>query len=511
MPKALPRLVRWILVLATCAACGKGGDKKDAKKEAGPAVPVATPIALPTLGVDRVTRFNFIYDKGRPAHDKAEVAFKKKDWTEVRKQAEAAINKDANHYDARRLLGIALAQGGEHAAAVDHLVSGIAADYLHYGPVYEAEPHLEAFRATQHGQDVSRLATQIRDEYKRRIAGGVWFIARRSPFRYETYGPQSLYSRGELYAYDRESKRYMRLTHTGHEVVGFLRSRSGSEVAVIGFDKVDRPKDEGPPLIVRGWMQTFDPTTWASTMKKVTFGPARAISVHYGDGDQLLVGQAPSADRWNLGEWTASSVDRSTAKLTKVATSLGVPRIELTLDEGRVVFPGTGDGVTATWAGDPARTAQLAIGGTSIPVPESGQAAQETVAVAPGGAHLAFATAVDPCAKDAAPSLYVAAAKTGALKHVLTARSRFTTRWIDATTLAYEDGDGAIRLWDATTSREIQKIENKSGVALAVISLASAPLCKGAPPTTEPTGSAGSADEMPPEEGSASGPVVTPQ
>jgi hypothetical protein len=54
------------------------------------------------------------------------------------------------------------------------------------------------------------------------------------------------------------------------------------------------------------------------------------------------------------------------------------------------------------------------------------------------------------------------------------------------------------------------RIENKAGVGLAVLSLASAPLCKQAPPTAE-TGSAGSGgDDMPPEEPSG-GPVTTPQ
>jgi hypothetical protein len=83
---------------------------------------------------------------------------------------------------------------------------------------------------------------------------------------------------------------------------------------------------------------------------------------------------------------------------------------------------------------------------------------------------------------------------------LLTAKSRFTTRWLDDNTLAYEDGDNAIRLWDVTTGREAMRIENKAGIALDVLSLASAPLCKQAPPTAD---AAGSGDEMPPEEGSA--------
>jgi hypothetical protein len=464
---------------------------------------------LPVLGAERVTRFNFPYESGRTAYDKAETALKKQDWPEVRKQAEAALAKDPNHYDAHRVLAVALAQTGEHAAAVDHLVAGIAADYYQYGPLLEKEPLLEGFRATQHGQDLARLAGQIRDEYAKRIAPALWFIGRRSAFRYNKDGVQPLTSRGELYAFDRETKRYFRLTHTGHQVAGFVRAKSTPEIAVLGHDKGDRPKD-GPPLYARAWVQTIDTSTWQPTMTKITFGPARAIGVAYGEGDQLLVGQAPAADRWTLGDWSVSSVDRTTAKLTKVGTPLPAPRIELTLDEGRVVLPGSGDGVTATWSGDPARTAQLAISGTSIAVPESGQAAQETLAVSPGGAYLAFATAVDPCAKDAAPSLYVATAKTGGLKHLLTAKSRFTTRWIDGNTLAYEDGDSAIRLWDATTGREAQRIENKAGVALAALSLASAPLCKQAPPSAE-TGS-GSGDEMPPEEPAGSdGPVTSPR
>ena len=81
---------------------------------------------------------------------------------------------------------------------------------------------------------------------------------------------------------------------------------------------------------------------------------------------------------------------------------------------------------------------------------------------------------------------------------MLTAKSRFATRWIDANTLAYEDGDGAIRLWDATTGREAMQLENKAGLALDVLSLASAPLCKQAPPTADRPARARADDAMPP-------------
>jgi hypothetical protein len=171
--------------------------------------------------------------------------------------------------------------------------------------------------------------------------------------------------------------------------------------------------------------------------------------------------------------------------------------------------------------------------GKPIQIPESGTAAQASIAVSPGAAHVAFATAVEPCAKDTAPSLYVADAATGTYRHLLSARSRFATRWLDAGVLAYEDGDGAIRLWDAGTGRQLARLEerasgaeDRSGMALDALSLAAAPLCKQAPPTVD---AAGTGDELPPEEpaagssatggsggsatgpGIGSGPITTPQ
>ena len=491
MLTSLPRIA---LVVLLFASCGKGGNKKTEKHDGAVAPPVAAPISLPTLGVDKIARFNF--GDSSKTHDLE----KKGEWQELRKYAEAAVAKDAMNLEAQRQLGLALANTGEQAAAVDHLVAAIAGDYYKYGDV-ASEPALKDFLTTQHGQAVTQLAGQIRDEYAKRIKAALWLVGRRASFKWpDKPGVQAGYSRGEVYAYDRDNKRFYRLTHTGDQVAGFIRAKSGTEIAILGYDKLDRGKDPSPPLVARGWVQAFDTSEWKNTTPKMQLNPARAVSLYYGDGDQLLVGTAPATNRWDLGPWVVWSVDKSTGKMTKVATPLGGPRIELTLDEGRVIPGKAIEGITATWTGEPGRAPELDLGKGVPPihVPESGQAAQETVAIAPGSGFVAFATAVDPCAKDTAPSLYVANGKTGALKHVLTAKSRFATRWIDSTLLAYEDGEGAIRIWDATTSRESQRIENKAGLALDVLSLAAAPLCKQAPPTAE---QGGSGDEpMPPEE-----------
>ena len=122
-----------LLVLAL-VSCGNKSSAPAKAKDDDAAGPTAAPLAMPALGVDQIKRFNFLYEAGAPAHEKAVAAYRKKDWAAVRTQAEAALAKDPTHLGSHRLLVAALAQTGEPAAAVDHLVTAIAADYLQYAP-----------------------------------------------------------------------------------------------------------------------------------------------------------------------------------------------------------------------------------------------------------------------------------------------------------------------------------------------------------------------------------------
>jgi hypothetical protein len=541
------------VVMLALIGCGNKSQAPAKAKDDAAAGPPAAPLAMPALGVDQIKRFNFIYEAGAPVYDKAVAAYRKKDWAAVRAQADAALAKDPMHLGAHRLLAAALAQTGEPAAAVDHLVTAIAADYLQYAPTL-TEDDLKDFLASPHGPSVKALAARIHDEYARRIGSGIWLVGRRSPFKWpKDLGVQVSTSRGEVYAFDRESRRFFRLTHTEHQVAGFVRSPSGGEVALVGFDKIDRPKPEGKaegktdarpepkpdttpetkadakaakpdakasaagaeaaPLFARPWVQIYETAEWKPSTPRINLPPSREVTIGYGAGDQLLVSTAQATGRWTVGEPAVSSIDRTTGKLTKVTSAPAALRVVVSLDEGHLVR--VPDGVIAAWTGDPPVAASLKLAGPggekTIQIPESGMASQASVTMSPGGAYVAFATAADPCAKDAAPSLYVADARTATYKHLLSARSRFPTRWLDATVLAYEDGDGAIRLWDATTGREAIRLEDKSGIALDVLSLAAAPLCKQAPPTVD---AAGAGDEPLPAEdspGTGAGPVTTPQ
>lgn len=514
------------LAFALAAACGKKSEAPRPKDDATVA-PTVSPIATPPVGIDAVHRMSF---SQQGSFTSATTSRSKRDWGEVRKHAEAALTKDPHHPDPRYLLGIAFAKLGEPEAAVEHLVAALAGDYYKYAPLLEKDEDLKEFFATPHGASVKEVRGKIKAEYERRSASGVLLVARRSSFGWpQTPGVVTHSSRGELYAFDRETKRYLRLSHTEHRVAGFVRSATTSEVLLLGYDKIDRPKaakDEDPtPLIKNAWLEVLDGTTWQRVGQRAELGDGREISVGYGPGEQILVATAPASGRWSVGAPAISSLDRSTGRLTKVSGALPVPRIAFTLDEGRVIRGA--DGVKGAWTGDPPTAPSLTAGAATIEVPESGAAAQSTVALSPDKSYVAFATAVDPCAKDSAPSLYVADTKTGTLKHILTDRSRFATRWIDATTLAYEDGEGAIRLWDAKRDGrggQVLRLENKLGeprrgevklgMALDVLSRELTPQCKQQQPAAEPgagsgatSGSgagagAGSGDEpaMPPEE-----------
>lgn len=509
-----------VIALATFFACGGKKEQRSsasAKEDAGgSAAPTVAPIATPPVGVEAIKRMAFYWSsEGQDYLKKAVPALnaKTRDWAAVRAGSEATLAKDPHHYDAHRSLASALVQTQEYASAVNHLVTALAADYAKYAPKLAEDPDLAELWKTPHGTALKEVVAKIGEEFGKRASGGLWIVGRRNSFSWpHKPGVQTSTTRGEVYAFDRETKRYLRLTHTNDQAAGFVRSAAGNEVAVLGFDKIDRPKADDPtPLVARAWISVIDTTTWKQIAKATITTPAREIALGYGAGDQLLVATAGASGRWGTTAPTTFSIDRSTGKLTKVKSEPPLPRISFMLEEGRALRA-VDPAIKATWTGEPPTASSLQLGATTIQIPESGAAQQASLAVAPKTARVAFVTAVDPCSKDAAPSLYVADGKTGALKHLLTAKSKFATRWLDETTLAYEDGDGAIRIWDATTGREAMKLENKPGLALDVLSLQAAPLCKQAPPTAD-TGSA-AADELPPEEGSGSGsagPVTKPR
>lgn len=511
------------LALALVLGCGKGKGKEgaDGSRGSGSAgastTPEPPPVQLPALGAESPRRFNYLYGEGAAAYDKALAAYKAKprDWAAVQAGAEAAIAKDAFHLDAHRLLAAAQAQNGDYTAAAGHLATALAGDWARFGSSLATDAEFATFWASPTGKQLAEATKALGEEHLRRGKAGLWLLARRTTFRLPNKsGVQSLTTRGELYAYDRELRRYLRLTVTDHSLAGFVRSPSQREVALLGYDKVEIPADAAgkvsldgakPPILARPWALTLDAETLAPIGKRAVLPKGRRVGVGYGAGDQLLAYAMAADGRWGVAPAAYVAIDRTTGKTTKTAATELEASVELALEDGEVQAPVAGLSVEGAGEGE-AELSRLALaGGVEVRIPESGRARRGSVSLSPGGAHLAFATAADPCSAEAAPSLYVADGKTGALRHVLTGKSRFAVRWVDEHVLAYDDPDGMVRLWDAGTGRELVRLSEKSGLSLAVLAMSAAPVCKSAPPTAE----TGEQEEAPSDSG-GSEPVVNP-
>src|SRR5262249_342991 len=161
------------------------------------------------------------------------------------------------------------------------------------------------------------------------------------------------------------------------------RAGSGGEVALVGFDRVERAKaDDTAPVFARAWLQVYDTVEWKPSTPRIALGAAREIALGYA-GDQLLVATAAATGRWTVGEpgvggggggggsgaaGGAGSVPRAGGAPRGPGT--GVPR------EGGRVARGRG-GVTGGGPGAPPMTSTLKTPvGKPIQIRESGEASQ---------------------------------------------------------------------------------------------------------------------------------------
>jgi hypothetical protein len=515
MTRQLSALAMIVLALAACG----GDDKKAAggsSSGSGTGAATIAPLAVPPLGVDAIKRFNYVYGPAQKEYEKVVAAYKAtpRDWGAIRAAAEATLAKDADHLDARWALGEALASTGEPAKAAEALLTALAGDWLRWGPGLAQDPDLAGFVGTPHGKALLDASAQLDAAVTQALATAPLVLGRRSGWKLPKPGTGYAATRGEVYAYDVAAKRFLRVTHTDHTVAAVLRGPSG-ELLLAGFTHAqvtDPTKITGTgraagtaaaPLLTRSWVSAWSPKDRTVTAKQAAIGKARFVWAGYGPGEQVLVTTATASGRWSPGDFTTHVVDRGAGKLTRTKdVAIEGPRIQMTLDDVVIVR----DGGWPTTLEPPVQDALAAV----VPADERGMPELASVALSPNGARLAFATETDPCAdQDAAaqPSLYVADAKTGAYKHVLTAASRFGLQWLDDDRLLYEDGSGGLRVYDAAARREVGKLGERAGLALHALAPSAAPLCQSEPPADDPT--APDEDELPPEEpGPASDPAA---
>jgi hypothetical protein len=510
-----------LLLLGAC-----GGDKKSDQAKDDKQAEIAK-LTMPPIGVDAVKKMNYVYGDASKLHAKCVDAYKKKDWAATQAACEAVLAKDAGHLDAERVLATALAQQGNFEGTTPHLVNALAGDFLRWGPKLPEDKELADYLASPHGKALIALHLEMKAKVEQAIAKGVWVIGRRSTFKWPAKSGGAT-TRGELYAWTEDDRRFLRITHTDHQLAAWLPAPTGDEIALIGYDKAELPDAKDPKAktvapTIRAWVQTIDGKTFEPRGKRAVFKAARAVSVTWGPGGQLLVTTMKAQGRWGMQPGQTFSIDETTGKTakTKPAQDPASGKVMVSLDES-VASAGAGGLKLTPSTQDPSLISEITFSSTNktIGIPQSGVADGNVPRANPSGSRVAFAAWADPCSDDAKPTLYVADAKTGDLKHVLTAGSRFNVRWLTDDRLLYEDGTGGLRVWDAATGREADKVADKAGFALAGLSASPAPICHAEPLADVETGGeevgVQVVDELPPEETEdagppAPGPVTAPQ
>ena len=515
-----PWLLAITLVLTTAFACG--GDKKKkpyeddgtadpAKKPAtdpakpDPAKPgtggdqTATTPATPDpagprpatkpMGAEKVSLFNYVYSKGKKAHGKAEKAAKKKDWAAVKTHCQAAIEKDPWHLHAHHDLATAMVQLGEIDAAVEHLDIALAGDWLRWGPGLTDDADLAPLWQAPAGDKVKALSQAYGEEFMQRVKGGLWMLGRRSRYkRPEKVGEQWSATRGELYAYDLETQRYLRITHTRERIAGWLRSPSGDQIAWLGYWQVVVPdpassaadpetdpvaaSDKKPAGIIfrRTLVGVIDANTLLPIGKVATLREdiARA-DLQYRVGDELILSVFADFEGWNHAGETGEpsqryAFDREAGKLKKtdVAPS-DEPVLTMTLEKTWT----TRKEAAGFEVNDGEDGEVLMLDGMENGVPIPDQATVVGVSRSPDKAYALVRTVGEPCAESPSGSLYSLDTATGKLAHILRGNSEFHVSWLDDRRFAYEDDGGRVRIHDLGEGKQLEKLKNGAVLSLS--------------------------------------------
>lgn len=459
-------------------ACGSENKKKndDAPTPAVGIDAAATAVApAVTVGVEHPSAFNFTYGKGAAAFKPAAKAIEAGDWAAVITAATEALAADPDHYDAQLALARARAETGDAAGIAAPLTAALAADYTGYAAEL-AEGGLA--RAIAADPALAERVDAIRQAYLDRAKGGLLLVARRTRYRLpRTHKTKVQWAatRAELYAYDRETERYLRLTHTDHSLAGWIMAPSGDELAFVSHTGI---RTGGGPdkANLLGWVRVgvLDLDTLALRGKRASVGdPVRRVRLGYRAGDELVVETSAADGRWAVKSPRVWFMDRGAGKLKKSKVAFD-PAEVLSVDADRVTLERAT--VAEIQADAEASSFRLLPTNTTVTMPSGDIVATGGYTWSPDKVHLLVRTAAH-CEEGGEAGLYLVDAATGKLKNILRGASSFESRWIDNDHFVYEDDEGTLRIYDVEERTQVGRLVEKGGLALVGVAAGRGPLC----------------------------------
>ncbi len=499
------------LALAGTVACGSKKKQQqqsgDPSPEAGaasanPATPAAPSVVV---GVDQPKRFNYVYGKGKKAYERAEKAADPKhgqpDWAAVTADCQEALAADADHLGAAFLLARARVETADASGVAEPLAQALAGDYLAFAPAL-AEAPWPAFFASEAGAPIKARVDAIARSFLDRAKSGLFVVARRTSFRppKPKNKVQWAATRGELYGYDRETERYLRITHTNHSLAGWLMAPSGDELVYVAYGGVKAGADGQPSLLGRAKigvidMDTLEPRTKEARVK----GTPRRISVGYRAGDELVVQTADADGRWATRNPHSWVLDRGKGRLKKSDVTLDAADV-LRIDYDRVRLERAQS--PDVQAEGEATSFRLLPTNITVVMPAGEVVGADGYYWSPDKVHLVVRTLPKPCEDQRESTLYLIDAATGKLKNILRGVASFETRWIDNDHFVYEDDEGALRLYDVEERTQVGRLQIKGGIGLVGVAAGRGPVCTDPTSAVDPgldTATGDDGQEAPPE------------
>lgn len=419
---------------------------------------------------------------------RALAAHKAKDWGELEARCRAVIAVEPRHLLAHSLLASALARQGRYDEVGDPLSLTLAADWRHFGVALDGDLDFAEYLASPWGARLSKLAAAYRDEFRRRAREGVLLVGRPKPLRpLVGSGRRRSDLHTEIYAWDLETRRYLRVTRARGEVAGFLVSPRDGAIVYLALARLYLPSGGAgaAPLIAEAELRRIDRADMGNAASAEQAMKLRLDG--RGHGATAITLQLDGAGRPLIRvleekRETIFSVDFIANTITPVSNG-----------------PRRGEALAVR-----ARSAELRAGSaTSPPLPPLltallRGAAPGYVARSPSGRWVAWSTAGAPCAPDAAlraATLWIAALPSGPPRAVARGEGLGRARFLDDERLIYEDGAGGLRVVGAAGAVEVANLASPGGLALSGIAERSR--CEGPEAETPPV----ALPPMPPGDG----------
>lgn len=392
-------------------------------KDAGAAIPTRTgPLELDPrpLGLADAAAFAWRKRDGQPAFRDARTAEAREDWPAVVANCRAALAADPGHLEASWLLAAALGKLGKVGELLAPLRDAVAGDFGKWGLASLELPSFQAFLATSTGAAWRRRVEQDR----------ALFIA--------ALGRSTIVNAdGDLFAFDADNNRWLRLTRTSGAVISGLAVPSARKVAYVARQAVNgkRTLAVGVVDLARG-----------RTTRAIDLGTSGPLTIVHS-------AKAPAGFWIGAGTpkltWRALEDDHKLSPLPAKTSRPAGARLEVNGTSSRLQALPIPT-VTADWD-EQGLASAIRIGSSNrvISAPSPGLIDGNTATWSPGKSHLAFVVQLDEtCTPGTISSaVYIADAATGKLTELERAAKGLALEWVNDRRLVIA-GDRGVSLVD---------------------------------------------------------------